>query len=352
MFNFIKNLDKNILSVGIAIIAVSIVGVLMFTNGGINGNFSQSLDKIKSFNILGSSKDVLAQKGIDYINNSILSGQKANLVSTSEESGVIKMKINIGGKEFDSYVSKDGKLLFPEAIHLGESTNKQPATNDNQPQKTSAANIVKSDKAELDAYVVSACPFGLQMQRVLSDVVKSAPSLAQNIKVRYIGSVANGAIVSMHGDAEAQENLKQICIREEQSSKYWNYISCYMKAGDTAGCLSSTGIDKTKLSSCASDKNRGLTFAQKDFDLTSKYSIQGSPTLILNGQTVSEFDFGGRTSDALKSLICSGYKNEPQDCSKKLNTVSAATSFSVAYAGTGDTGNSGSNTNPNCAPAK
>ncbi len=350
MFNSIKNLDKNILSVGIAIIAISIVGVLIFT-GGNNGGISQFLDKIKSFSIGGMSKDELAKKGIDYINNSILSGQTATLVSTSEESGVIKIKISIGGKEFNSYMSKDGKLLFPEAIQLGGNTVKQPTTNNNQPQKTSAANIVKADKAELDAYVVSACPFGLQMQRVLSDVIKSAPSLAQNIKVRYIGSVVNGAITSMHGDAEAKENLRQICIREEQSSKYWNYVSCYIKAGDTAGCLTSTGIDQTKLGSCVSDKNRGLAFAQKDFDLNSKYGIQGSPTLILNGQTVSEFDFGGRTSEALKSLICSGSKNEPQDCSKKLNTASAATSFSIAYTGTGGTGNSG-NTGSNCAPAK
>ena len=100
------------------------------------------------------------------------------------------------------------------------------------------------------------------------------------------------------------------------------------------------------------DKNRGLAYAQKDFDLNTKYNIQGSPTLVLNNQVASEFDFGGRTSEAVKTLICAGSKNEAKDCSKKLNTADAATSFSVAYAGTGGSGNSGSNTNPNCAPAQ
>ncbi len=110
---FFKSLDRNTLFVGIAIVAVCIVVALILTNGS-SGQF---LDKIKSFTF-GMSKDNLAKKGIDYINNNVLSGQKAVLISTSEESGLIKIKISIGGKEFDSYMSKDGELLFPEAIKL------------------------------------------------------------------------------------------------------------------------------------------------------------------------------------------------------------------------------------------
>jgi len=347
-FNFVKffkNIDRNVLFVGIATIAVVVVGILIITDG----NSGQFLDKIKNFG--GISKESLAKKGVDYINSSILSGQSATLVGSSEESGLVKIKINIGGKEFDSYITKDGKLLFPEAINIEGVTNPNPPS-DNQPSSATPGKpttIVKADKAELDAYVVSQCPFGLQMQRVLSDVIKSAPSLAQSVKVRYIGSVANNSIMSMHGDAEAQENLKQICIREEQPNKYWGYVSCYIQAGDTAGCLSSTGVDKTKLSACTSDKNRGLSYAQKDFDLNTKFSIQGSPTVVLNGQVVSEFDFGGRTSEALKSLICAGLKNEPSDCVKTLNTTSAATSFSVAYAGSNNTAVPA---NTNCGPVQ
>ena len=343
--NFLKNLDKNILLMGIAIIAIIIVGVLISTGG----NSGQFLDKIKNFG--GESKDDLAKKGIDYINNSILSGQKAALVSSSEESGLVKMKISIGGSEFDSYMSKDGKLLFPEAIKLDDGANKTAGSpTEQQPEKT-CEDLVKSDKPELGAYIVSQCPFGLQMQRVLADVIKSAPSLAGNIKVRYIGSISDGKVISMHGDKEAQENLKQICIRDEQASKYWDYISCYMKAGDADRCLTSTGIDKNKLSGCTTDSNRGLVYAKEDFDLSSKYEIQGSPTLILDGQKISEFNFGGRTSESIKNLICCGSKTQPSVCSQRLNTASAASSFSETYVRTGGSGNSG-NAGVNCAPAQ
>ncbi|MBI2049876.1 MAG: hypothetical protein HYT35_00250 [Candidatus Staskawiczbacteria bacterium] len=338
-----KNLDKNILFTGIAVVCIIIVGVLILANG--NPEQFKFLSKIKILG--GMSKETLAQKGVDYINNNILSGQTATVIGASEESGLIKMRISIGGKEFDSYISKDGKLLFPEAIKLEGDT--VAANTPNQPSKAAKESIVKTAKAELDAYIVSQCPFGLQMQRVLADIIDSAPSLASNIKVRYIGTVSDGRITAMHGDAEAQENLRQICIREEQASKYWEYVSCYIKAGDTDGCLASTGIDGVKLSSCTSDKNKGLTYAQEDFDLNNKFGVRGSPTLVLNEQVVSEFDFGGRTSEAVKTLICYGSEKQTQDCSKTLNTASAATSFSETYEKSGPV--SSGSTGANCAPA-
>jgi len=334
LVDFFKKLDRNIILSGVAVIAVIIVIILILING--SGGF---LDKIKNFG--GLSKDDLAKKGIEYINSSILSGQTATLVESSEESGLVKIKISIGGSEFDTYISKDGKLLFPEAIKIEGETTKTTDNTDNQPAKT-CEDLVKTDKPQLDAFVVSQCPYGLQMQRVLADVVKSAPALAENIKVRYLGSVANGKITSMHGDAEAQENLKQICIREEQASKYWSYVSCYMKAGKTDECLTSTGIDKSKLSQCSTNAERGLAYAKEDFDLSTKHGITGSPGLVQNNEKVSESDFGGRTAESLKTLICCGSNTKPSACSKTLNTASAASSFSETYEG------SGSNSSANC----
>jgi hypothetical protein len=186
----------------------------------------------------------------------------------------------------------------------------------------------------------------------MADAEKNIPALAKYIKVRYIGSISNGTISSMHGPEEAVENLRQICIREEQASKYWNYISCYMQKttstaasgmplGDSAGCQALTGIDTTKLNACVSDSNRGLAYAQTDFDLSTKYNVSGSPTLILNGTQVSESDFGGRSSDGVKSMVCAGFNSKPSFCSTKLNTTAAATSFYATYA-TSSNGSSGS----------
>jgi hypothetical protein len=170
------------------------------------------------------------------------------------------------------------------------------------------------------------------MQRVVAEIVKNIPELAANIKVRYIGSIENGVVTSMHGDEEAQENLKQICIREEQPTKYWSYVSCYMQKGDTAGCLKATGVDQVKLTSCTKDENKGLAYAKIDFDLAAKDAIESSPTLFLNGLLTDESGFGGRTAQAVKEAICCGFTNKPAFCSENLTIESAAVGFSATYA--------------------
>jgi hypothetical protein len=329
-FSFLKKIDKNTALIGIAVIAIVITGVLIFTNS--NSTFTLP-------SIFGQSNDQLAKKAVDYINNNKLSTTPASLVSVSEESGLVKIKIKIGTNEFDSYVSKDGKLLFAQApIDMGTAE----ADNSDTTPKT-AAEVQKTDNPMLEAYVVARCPYGLQMQRVIAEAVKDAPALANYIKVRYIGSVSSDGktIEAMHGAAEATENLRQICIREEQPAKYWSYVSCQMKASGTeTSCEQSTGVDSAKLSACISDTSRGVAYAKEDFALNTKYSVQGSPTLILDGTVIDESNFGGRSADAMRAIICAASNTEPSFCSAELNTAEAAVSFSETYAGSGTTDSS------------
>jgi hypothetical protein len=326
--------SKNNIIITIAVLAIIITGVLI-----LGGN--TKLGNILKFNTL--SAEEVAQKSIDYLNNSILKGQAtATMNGFSEQDGFVKIKIKLGNSEFDAYATKDGKYLFPQAFVMTDSKNKPVANANNnnaeEPKtKKTCADIKKTDKPILDAFIVSKCPFGLQMQRVLADIIKNAPALTENIMVRYMGSISNGKISAMHGEEEAQENLRQICIRDEQRSKYWNYVSCHIKKGDVDSCLVSAGIDKAKLTACTTDVSRGLAYAKEDFDLQNKYEITGSPTLILGEEQVSEFDFGGRSSEGVKSVLCCGFKTTPGICSTKLNTTSAAASFSETYekSGTG-----------------
>lgn len=338
--NFFKKIDKNTALMTVGVIGVIIIGFLFFSNNN-GGSFKFS-------GILGESSDVIGQRAVDYINNNGLSASPASLVNASDESGLVKIRIKIGENEFDSYVTKDSKYLFPQVITM---TNDLKSSVSNQPteeqKQQAAAAIEKTDSPMLEAYVVSRCPYGIQMQRAMAEAVKTIPELDKYFKVRYIGSVSEGKITAMHGDAEAQENFRQICIREEQPSKYWNYIACQMQAGDTAGCEISTEIDSYALSSCISEISRGLAYAKEDFDLNVKYGITGSPTLVLGGENVSEFNFGGRSADAIKLIVCAAFNSQPDFCSAELETSQAAVSFSTTYAGTGT-----ANSAANCAPAQ
>ncbi len=292
-----------------------------------------------------------AEKVISYVNQDIAfrgATNTATLTGATDTDSVIyqmSFKISEYEEEYNVWVSKDGKYFFPVALDL---TATSTAESNNEPPKTSCEDLKKADKPILGAFVVSKCPYGLQMQRILYEIVKNIPSLAENIRVEYIGAVENNKITSMHGDLEAQENLRQICIREEQTDKYWSYIGCHIKKGDVDSCLAVANVDKSKLNTCMTDTTKGLEYAKTDFALQDQYNISGSPTLIINGENLNtpnepiEFVFGGRTAEAVKTLLCCGFGQKPENCSQKLSEDSAATGFSELY------GSSGGSTGGGC----
>jgi thioredoxin 1 len=193
--------------------------------------------------------------------------------------------------------------------------------------KKNCTDMKKQDKPTLEAFIVSYCPFGLQMQRLLLGVIKEIPDLSANINIRYIIEMDGGNVTSMHGQEESDENLRQICIREEQPDKYWDYISSFLESGNASQCTRNASVSEAKLNGCLAEENRSLKYAMADFNETAQYGITGSPTLLLNGERISESDFGGRTEQALKNLICCGFASPPDFCSMNLSSEKAKTGF-------------------------
>jgi thioredoxin 1 len=229
--------------------------------------------------------------------------------------------------------SKEGiveilRRLKPD-LNTSKVTSIQPSAHRPNIQKN-CTDIKKLEHPLMQAFLVSYCPFGLQMQRILSGIISKMPSLSKNIKVRYIIEMTGNNVTnmtSMHGPTESDENLRQICIREEQSSKYWKYVSCFTNSSNSSQCIKSAGVDDVLLKGCLSNDSRGLRYAREDFNLTRQFNITGSPTLVMNGKIASESDFGGRTEQALKNLLCCGFSSKPNYCSMNLSTVVAKTGF-------------------------
>ena len=144
--SFFKKLDRNIILAGIAVIAVVVTGVLIFAN--LNHGFSIP-------NLFGLSDQQIGERAIKYINDNQLSSQPASLGSVSEASGLVKIQIKIGSGAFDSYATKDGKLLFPQAFDMSKQQNTASASQNagaNNSTKTpaqAAAAITKTDSPVL-----------------------------------------------------------------------------------------------------------------------------------------------------------------------------------------------------------
>lgn len=275
---------------------------------------------------------------------------KFEITSVVEKSGVYEFVLKLNNQDYTSYITKDAKILFTSGVELDKQAKKDATGASTEQKKLTCNDLQKADKANLTAFVVSNCPFGLQMQRVFKNALAENSVLSQSLDVKYIGAIENGKITSMHGDEEAQENLKQICIREEQKDLYWPYVSCYMQAGKTEECLATVNVDKTQLDACTTDAKRGLAYAKKDFDVATKFNVSGSPTLVLNGkQIVSEFDFGGRTPNSIQTIVCCGSTNKDGSCSTEISTKDMASSFALTDE-VADTGSA--NSAAGCEPAK
>ncbi len=109
-----EKLSKNLVPIAIIIAGVLIAGSFIYINyqkgpKGLTGGTSSEI----------LSAQEAAAKAIDYINKNLLRGKAtASLIETLEENGLYKIKFSVGEQKIESYMTRDGKLFFPEGIDL------------------------------------------------------------------------------------------------------------------------------------------------------------------------------------------------------------------------------------------
>lgn len=287
-------------------------------------------------------KDSKVNSAVDFINTNLLAdGTKAELKQVDEISGLYKIKLSIDGQEFDSYISKDGKFLFPSAIDLSMKLDTASPTATEQ----TTVEIPKNDKPVIELFVMSHCPYGTQIEKGIIPVIELLGNKV-DFNLRFV-------YYAMHGEKEVKEELNQYCIQKEQEDKFIPYLKCFLGEGNTEKCLTEVKIDKTKLTKCveSTDKQFDVTknlndqaswlsgkfpLFNVDKELNDKYGIGGSPTLIINGVEASS----GRSSSELLSVVCNAFSENPSECEKELSTTSPSAGF--GYAADTGSGSSGS----------
>ena len=208
-------------------------------------------------------------------------------------------------------------------------------------QNTNQA-MPKTDKPNVELFVMSYCPYGLQMEKAYLPVMDLLKGKA-DMDVKFVS-------YAMHGQKEVEENTLQYCIQKEQNAKFTAYLSCFAASGDSASCLSSSGVNANALNTCVTRTNNQFGIMKKFNDqstwlsgqypvypiherLNSDYNVQGSPTLVINGQDVEV----GRSPEAVKQAICAGFNNPPAECEQGLGNYAYVPSFGTAF----DTGAGG-----------
>lgn len=231
----------------------------------------------------------------------------------------INGELVVGALPFDAFKPKI------DAAIAGE----KPAAPAPQPEAAPAPTVPKNDKPKVELFVMSYCPYGLQMEKAyIPAVALLGDKIDAEIKFVYY---------AMHDKKEVDENTIQYCVQKEDNSNFLKYLKCFVETDDTESCLASSGIDKTVIDNCVAEADKEFNieanYAAKDtwlsgrfpkYDVNAaenkKYEVGGSPTMVINGVKASV----QRTPEAVKQAICNAFTNAPKECETVLSNQPTA----------------------------
>lgn len=256
----------------------------------------------------------------------------------------------------------------------------------------------KTDKPQLDFYVMSFCPYGNQMETTLrpvfdlfgkkvdirpryifekiegdlgnycktrspdpsqcatyvknsngqlksiTDCQKQIATMVKNCndESKYL-KIGNNLYTSLHGRIEANQDVREICAYNMADDKkiWWDFVknvndNCTSTNADTCWeeQAKKAGLDTNKITECFNKDAASLI--DKEIADTTKFKIQGSPTLMIGDQlfpptisstaTDQNIKIGNkvftmaqtRTPDVIKEAICSAFNKTPKECKTVL----------------------------------
>lgn len=286
-------------------------------------------------------------KTLEFINTSLMQpGNEAEIKEITEEGDLYKLKVMANNQEIESYLSKDGEKFFPQVMIIADimkQVEEQKNAQTGAPETQPVAEAPKADNVSVELFVMSHCPYGTQIEKGILPVVKALGDKI-DFKLKFCD-------YAMHGEKELKEQMNQYCIDKNEPAKLLAYLECFLEADDSAGCLKKASIDQAKLDACVAatdkefkvmegfnDKSTWLNGNFPKFDVfksdVTKYGVQGSPSLVINGAKVNS----GRDAASLLKSICSGFNNPPAECNSQLSSDTPAPGFGSGTAASGAAG--------------
>lgn len=302
------------------ILAVVVIIVLVALGyGSKNPNFKKFFQKEKVLTM-----DEAKAKAQEFIaGNLVAPGTKVDITNISEEGGLYKLDLDVSGKKETAYISKNGQKFFLGALDIAETEKK--AAESQQKEAEQNKEIPKTDKPQVDLFVMSFCPFGNKAE----DTLKPAYELLKNkvdFNFHYIVSSEGDKISSLHGQPEVDQNEREACVLRDYGKDAWiNFVSYVnAKCGSDGACwevgAKNLNLDTTKISACVA--SNGVALMKADEKFSTEAGASGSPTMIINGtQTQAVYQYGN--SESYKQAICGAFNSAPAECSQTLSAETA-----------------------------
>ncbi len=155
---------------------------------------------------------------------------------------------------------------------------------------------------QVELFIMSQCPIAVKAMGAMKEVTSTFGSDI-SFKVHFIGEESDGKLASMHGQAEVDEDIRQLCALEKYplgtALKYAWCRNQELNSPDWPACTGDiTGVDRDELESCFNGEGKSLL--ARDFNVGRQLDISASPSWIVNGR----HRFSGFDAKTITRNIC------------------------------------------------
>ncbi|MBT5023328.1 thioredoxin domain-containing protein [Candidatus Woesearchaeota archaeon] len=253
------------------------------------------------------SLSAASTKALNVVNNNLVEpGVTATITDKEEVSGVYKVALNLGGRTIDSYVSKDAKLLFPNAIDLTNPPTPQApsAPQPQEPIDVDEETLMDDDaiKGDLDAPVTIVefsefeCPF---CAKFYSDTYLKIKS--EYIDTGKVRIVFRDFPLGFHANAQKAAEAAE-CAGDQDM--YYDMHDMLFEDGVVGGVTTfkkyakELGLDTEEFDECL-DSDKHAQEVQDDMAAGSSFGVSGTPAFFINGQKI----VGAQPFSAFEAII-------------------------------------------------
>lgn len=169
----------------------------------------------------------------------------------------------------------------------------------------------------VELYVMSQCPYGVQAEDTMFPAIQEIGEENFDLQIDYIVTpLGDGKFNSLHGQAETDGDIRQLCAREQDETKFLDYVLCMNEnpqaiPGNWESCANKFGLDTDAIDTCFNEQE-GIDLLTSSAANSQNAQASGSPTIIIDGARYS----GGRGLNDFKRAFCNAFDGErPAACS-------------------------------------
>ena len=139
-----------------------------------------------------------------------------------------------------------------------------------------------SEKAKVEFYVMSKCPFGVKVVEAIYPVLKEMGANV-DFDLEFIGREVGGKLTSLHKEPEVNGNKVQICAAKYAPDGYLDFVHCMNKKWRQIpegweSCAKETGMPFDELKACY-EGQEGHDLLKASFEKAQRRRARGSPTM-------------------------------------------------------------------------